>query len=85
MFVQGTNYLGYEQNKKIVEILNNKLNKYYKTLSKGIYEKKDHFNQYLNNNMILIEVGGYQNTIEEVTNTIDALAHVIKEYINEEN
>lgn len=85
MFVQGTNYLGYEQNKKIVEILNNKLNKYYKTLSKGIYEKKDHFNQYLNNNMILIEVGGYQNTIEEVTNTLDALAHVIKEYINEKN
>ena len=83
MFVQGINYEDYKINRKIVEILDDKLNKYYKGLSKGIYEKNDDFNQYINNNMILIEVGGYQNTIDEVSNSLDALALVIKEYIEE--
>lgn len=83
MFVQGVNYEDYKKNRKIVEILDEKLNKYYNGLSRGIYDKNDDFNQYINNNMILIEVGGYQNTIDEVSNSLDAIALVIKEYIEE--
>lgn len=39
------------------------------------------YNQDLNENMILLECGGYQNKIEEVNNTMILLSDVIKEYL----
>ena len=41
------------------------------------------YNQDLKENVILIEIGGNENNIEEVNNTLDLVAHVIGEYINE--
>ena len=34
---------------------------------------------------MLIEVGGYENTIEEVFNTIDAISTILTKYINGES
>ena len=41
------------------------------------------YNQDLNSNVILIEIGGNENNIEEVNNTLDIVASVIGEYLNE--
>ena len=42
------------------------------------------FNQDLSSHAILLEVGGVDNTIEEVNNTLEVIANVLKEYIIEE-
>ena len=39
------------------------------------------YNQDINNNCILIEVGGVENTIEEVYNTMDAISNILYKYI----
>ena len=80
MFVQNVNY---EKNYKLVESLNKLLDKY-PNISRGIYKKYiGTLNQELNENVILLELGGNYNTIEEVVNTIDILVEIIKEKLNE--
>lgn len=79
LFVMNPNY---KENMDLVIRLNNKINEYYKGLSRGIYDDyPDTFNQNLNGTIILLEVGGKYNTNEEVKNTIDAMVRVIKEII----
>lgn len=63
------------------------ISKKYPTLSRGIYKKQGQgvdgvYNQDINSKMILLELGGYQNTMSEVNNTIDLIASIIKEYID---
>ncbi len=58
------------------------MDKYYPGLSRGIYERKAYYNQDLNKNIMLIELGAKENTIEEVTNTIEALTFIFNKYIN---
>ena len=41
------------------------------------------YNQDLQGNVILIELGGDKNNLEEITNTIDILVNVIGDYVNE--
>ena len=41
------------------------------------------YNQDLKGNVILIEIGGNENNIEEINNTLDIMALVIGEYLNE--
>lgn len=80
MFVMNVNYSNYQLAQKINKILNSK----YSTISRGIYDKQfDSFNQELNSNAVLIEVGSTKNSYEEVKNTIGALAESIKELLNE--
>ena len=42
------------------------------------------YNQDLDERVILIEIGGHENNIEEINNTLDLIAEVIGEYLNEE-
>ena len=71
-------------NKSIFNKLNDILNEKYSGITRGIYNKYvDNFNQDLNNNVLLIELGGNTNTFEQVNNSIDALAYSIKELLNE--
>jgi len=88
MFVIGLNYNTYESNLSIANILNNKLNEKYPGLSRGILKKGNIgangvYNQDLNPNIILIELGGYENDIDEINNTLEVLSIIIGEYINE--
>ena len=62
--------------------LDSLMDKYYPSLSRGIYEKQAYYNQDLNKNILLMELGAKDNTIEEITNTIDALTFVFNKYIN---
>ena len=85
MFVLTTKHSNYKKNEKFANELNNKLNKNYKGLSRGILKRKDViFNQDLSDNSILIELGGVDNTIDEINNSLYVLAKILSEYISEE-
>ena len=89
LFVIGLEYDTYKSNLKIVEKINNIINTKYPNLSRGIMKKQGYgvngvYNQDLSSNVILIEVGGNENNIDEVNNTLDLVASAIKEYLNEE-
>lgn len=88
LFVIGLEYNTYENNLKIVTKINEIINKKYPSLSRGIMKKQGYgvngiYNQDLASNVILIEVGGNENNIEEVNNTLDLLAITLGEYLNE--
>lgn len=84
MFVVSIKHKNHEKNLSFVNNIYEKLNKEYKGITRGIYKRKDViFNQDLYDNATLIEVGGVDNTIEEVNNTLEAFAKVLSEYIKE--
>ena len=87
-FVVGKDHTGYEANLNKVTQLNNKIKDKYPELTRGIITKggagsNGIYNQDLSPNIILIAMGGPENTTDEVLNTIDLLAPIIGEYINE--
>ena len=62
------------------------INSEYQNLSKGILAKEGKnvngvYNQNLDKNLLLIEFGGVDNTIEEVKNTTVIVAKKLSEYI----
>ncbi len=88
LFVIGLEYDTYQNNLKVVEKINNIINTKYPGLSRGILKKQGYgvngiYNQDLNANIILIEIGGHENNIDEVNNTLELVADSIKEYLNE--
>lgn len=88
MFVIGKEYDTYESNLAIANLINDKINSKYPDLSRGVLQKEGYgvngvYNQDLASNVILIELGGDKNNLEEVENTIDILVEIIGEYVNE--
>lgn len=88
LFVIGQDHTSWEQNYNLASKLNSLLDKNYQGLSRGILKKTGPkvngiYNQDVNPNCILIEVGGTDNTIEEVYNTMEALANTIAQYLKE--
>lgn len=79
MFVANVNY---KENMALANELNNIIEEKYPSLSRGIYKKYiDNFNQDLADNVLLLELGGNYNTMDEVVNSIDAVANSIKELL----
>lgn len=88
LFIIGTENTNYLKNQILTEKINNKLNEYYPGLSKGILKKGGEgvngiYNQDFNENVILIEIGGYESTTTEVLNSSLAFAKCFMEAINE--
>ena len=88
MFLVGLEHDNYNANLKVATDINNLIKAKYPSLTRGIYKKSGPgvngiYNQDFNSNTILIEVGGQYNTIEEVANTIEAIALVFKDYLGE--
>ena len=88
LFVVGQDYSTWQNNYNFAVRLNNIIDNNYKGLSRGIIKKtginvNGVYNQDVSYNCILIEVGGYQNTIDEVYNTAGILADVLNKYIVE--
>ena len=88
LFVIGLEYETYKENLSIVTQINNIILEKYPSLTRGIMKKEGYgvngiYNQDLANNVILIEIGGHENNIDEVNNTLDLIAEVIGEYLNE--
>ena len=74
----------YKENEIILNKLEQWMNKNYKGLSRGIYKKSGPgvngvYNQDFSINCILIEVGGEENTFEEVNNTIEVIAKTLND------
>ena len=90
LFVQGVRYEKYEENMKLAKKISDKVSSKYPGMSKGIMIKDqtyqhDSYNQDLSTQAILLELGSNNNTWEEITNTISALAPIIKEVLYEES
>jgi stage II sporulation protein P len=88
LFIIGLENDNYLVNLNFTEKINNKLNEYYNGLSKGILKKEGVgvngvYNQDFSGNTILIEIGGYQNTVTEVLNSTLAFGRCLLEIINE--
>lgn len=86
LFIVGLENSNYQENldftKKISDLLNQKV----KGLSKGIYKKEGPlvngvYNQDFSNRVILIELGGNENTIDEVYRSLIVLGEVLDEVI----
>lgn len=88
LFVVGKEYDTYEDNLNVSNSINNKIKEKYPDLTRGVLQKEGEYvngvyNQDLNPNIILLELGGNNNNIDELTNTIDLIIPIIGEYINE--
>ena len=88
LFVVGLEHKNYQDNLKIVTEINDMFDKYYPGLSRGIYKKEGAnvngiYNQDISKNVMLIELGGVDNNINEVVNTINAICDILSRYINE--
>ena len=84
LFIIGASNKNYKKNKEIAENLNSRLNNKYKGMSRGVTIREDAtYNQDLNSNIILVKIGGIDNTLEELNNTIEVFSKVINDYIKE--
>lgn len=85
-FVIGKEYSSYKKNYLIASDLHKMLEDNYPGISRGVFGKggvgtNGVFNQDLSPKVILIEVGGVDNTLKELKNTVEALSSVIAEYV----
>ena len=83
----GLEHPNYNENLAFTTKINNLLNERYPTLSKGIYKKggpgvNGIYNQDFSPYVILLEVGGYENTPIEVLNSLLAFSECFMEVIN---
>ncbi len=88
MLLIGLEHDNYKVNLKEAKKINEKLNQKYPGISRGIYKKSGPgvngiYNQDFSKFVFLFEVGGVDNDISEVNNSITALADVLAEYIKE--
>jgi len=86
MILVGMEHDKYKENLEEATKLNNIINNLYPGLSRGIYKKGGKgvngiYNQDFSKNLFLFEIGGVENNISEVNNTITALARILSEYI----
>ncbi len=88
LFVVGLEHENYESNLNLANKINNLIKEKYPTLTRGIIKKEGMnvdgiYNQDINPNMILLELGGNESSIEEVMNTIDVISIIISEYLGD--
>ena len=88
LFVVGLENPNWKSNLDTTNKINNIFLKKYPGLSRGIMKKKGPgvngvYNQDIASNVILLEVGGNENNIDELINTTNLISNVIGEYINE--
>lgn len=86
LFVIGLEHKNYEYNLEVTNKLNDLIKEDYPSLTKGIYKKSGKgvdgiYNQDVDKNCILIEIGGVDNTIEEVYNTLEVLSNVLTKFV----
>lgn len=85
LFVVGTGHAEFEKNLSFTAGLHQKIEERYPGLSRGILEKDSSqgngvYNQDLAPQSVIVEVGGVDNTAEEISRTIEAFAEVLSDY-----
>lgn len=88
LFVVGLDNSNYKPNLELTNKINSIIDQKYPTLSRGVLKKQGAgvdgvYNQDISPKMILLEIGGQDNSIEEVLNTVEAISIVIKEYLGD--
>ncbi len=88
-FVIGKENPNYEKNLEITKKLYAMLNSEYPGISRGIFEKQGPgnngvYNQDLSPHILLIEIGGVDNTLQECQRTAKAIAAVITQYLKDQ-
>ncbi len=86
LFIVGLENSNYQENLDFTNKISDLLNQKVKGLSKGIYKKEGPlvngvYNQDFSNRVILIELGGNENTIDEVYRSLIVLGEVLDEVI----
>lgn len=86
LFVVGTDNPNYKPNLELANKVNTLVESKYPGLSRGVITKSGEgvngvYNQNISPNLLLIECGGYENNITEVSNTMKLIAGVLKEVI----
>ncbi len=89
LFVLGITNPKYKENSVMMYRLSEIINTKYPKLSRGVYEVDipdwpEIYNQDLDKNVILIELGAKDNTMNEVINSVEVLSNAISEYIKED-
>ena len=84
-FIIGGENPNYEQNLKLAEEMHKKISEKYPGLSRGVFEKRGagtngKFNQDLSGNAMLVEAGGVDNTMDELSASMDVLAGALAEH-----
>jgi len=86
MFVIGMNHENYKQNEALMLKINELINNNYEGLMRTpFYGKNSRYNQHFNENVMLIEIGGPESTINEVSLSIKAFAESLTTIIGEEH
>lgn len=84
-FVLGESHPHYSRNEQFAMDFNRRIKEKYPNLTRGIVRKSKQdgngvYNQDLSPNSILIEIGGPENTLDELYRTADLLAEIFAEY-----
>ena len=84
-FVVGTGHANYKENLSFTTELNNLIEEKYPSLTRGVFEKDKSqgngvYNQDISPNSVIIEIGGVENTLDELYNTADLLAEIFADY-----
>ena len=86
MFLVGTKNQYYKRNLKGIRVMEKYLNKHYEGLLRSTYyQPNSTFYQDYDSNMFLVELGGPDNTLEEIYNSTVALSKAIKYYVEVDN
>lgn len=87
-FIVSKTSINYEENLKFAELLHTYIEQKYPQLSRGVIVKDNQpnqntYNQDLFGNSVLVEIGGYENTVDEEYRTVDVLSETIKEILSD--
>lgn len=86
LFVLGGKASTYSSNLNLATQLHHSIKAKYPTLSRGLLARDySIYNQDISGHSILLELGGNENTVEEVLNTLDAIAPFIYEIAGGQN
>ncbi len=85
LFVVGTGHEGFENNLHFADSLDKMLAAQYPDLSKGVIQKDSSsgngvYNQDISPNAVIVEIGGVDNTVDEIHRTTEIFADVISNY-----
>jgi len=89
-FVVGAEHANYKLNETFARAVSDEVNRIVPTISKGVY-KKTHddgngiYNQDLSSRSLLVELGGIENTEEEINRTIAILTKAISNILGKTN
>jgi stage II sporulation protein P len=77
LFVLGTRHQGWNSNLRFYYFLQGFLEESYPGLSRGLLKNDFVYNQHLHDRSLIVEVGGHENSMEEVKRSIPYLAKAI--------